>query len=485
VNLARTATWLAGGRGAQAATAFVLPIVLVRALNQDDYGLWKQIDLAATLLSPFLILGFDKSVTYFVPRRQSRPADEVSTPILAMLIASAVVMVFAALFPAVLGRLLGTAGVPLLVAAATLSGVATSVSYVASRGLIAVDAPRAAALLPVVVGIPRTITLVALAFWFPRLDWILAAVVVFAVLHVIASLAALAWKRCLRAALNIEVLRKQVKYGGSLAVAALAQTWAQYIDRFLVSGSLGSATFAIYSVGKLHIPFLPVLPRAIGDATAPRFSKLESEGRHVEMATLLRKSCEVLLPINLLLTASLYSTAHWSIPLVFTEQYRESVPIFRIFTFSILLGSFTGVEQMLRALAAIRFLVTTVFLSLATRLALGVAALAMGSLTLMVAAHLVVAYVFLSIQLAYTRRRLGVGWGAVFPHEGVAVPAALAVGGVGATMGIDRALGARPLAALVVAGVLWAALLGAAIWRQGLWRRLGAQGPTVNEEAPM
>ena len=57
MSLARNASWLALGQVITGATNIVFPAIIARVLIKEDVGFYRQIDLAANLIIPFMVLG--------------------------------------------------------------------------------------------------------------------------------------------------------------------------------------------------------------------------------------------------------------------------------------------------------------------------------------------------------------------------------------------------------------------------------------------
>jgi len=472
LSLARNASWLALGRVVMQTAGIFLPPILARTLSIDDYGVYKQIDLAAALFAPFLILGFDKSITYFVPRKDADRATEISSPFGALLGIAVAAIGFAVLFPDLFGRAFGTETRFLVVVTAAVYAVASALALVAARTLISVDRAKTAALLPAYLGVPRTLILVVVALFFPTLETLFGVMLAFAIVTCIVWIGVLVRHGHLRlSAMRLAVLKKHGSYGGWLAVASLVQTWAQRIDRYLVSTTLPVATFAIYANGKTRVPFLPILSRALGDAVAPRYSKLESDGRYKEMAILWNRSVEALLPFGILTSLFLSLTAQWTIPLIYGEKFLDSVPLFRIFAWSLLLQSLVSVEQILRALSALRYLLGTMILSLALRTAACLVILRLRpehTLEYLVAAQLAVTFLTFLVRAVYIRHRLGVSWADLTPGAALRLAIPLGLVGVAGSIGIERWLGDQPLLVPLGASIAWwGAIIALALWRQG------------------
>jgi O-antigen/teichoic acid export membrane protein len=453
--------------------AIFLPPILARTLTIEDYGVYKQIDLAAALFAPFLILGFDKSITYFVPRKDSNPTAEISSAFGALLSIAIAAIGFALFFPDLFGRAFGTETRLLVVVTAALYAVASALALVGARTLISVDRAKTAALLPAYIGIPRTVALVVVALFFPSLEMLFGFILGSAVVTCLAWIGVLIRYGHLRVnAMRLDVLRKHASYGGVLALASLIQTWAQRVDRYLVSTYLPVATFAIYSNGKTRVPFLPILSRSLGDAVAPRYSKLESDGKYAEMATLWNRSVEALLPFGILTSLFLSLTAEWTIPLIYGEKFLDSVTVFQVFSWNLLLQSLVSVEQILRALSALRYLLATMILSLALRTVACLVILRIRpehTLELLVTVQLVATLITFLVRIVYIRKRLGVGWGHLTPTA--ALRLALPLGALGAvgSWGIERSLGHHHLLLPLGASVVWwGMIIGFALWRQGV-----------------
>jgi O-antigen/teichoic acid export membrane protein len=476
VSVARNASWLAFGQIVMSAAGIVLAPLLARKLSLDDYGVYKQIDLAASLITPFLILGFDKSITYFVPRKGADQRAEISSAYIPILFAAVVILATALALPKPFATTFGCATLRPVVLTASVYAIAAALGVIGGRSLISVGSAKTSALLPVFIGLPRTLLLVSAAFLWPTLGTVLWTLFAFSSIEIVVWTVVLhragylSWR-----AFSTVVLKRQVKYGGVLAFVALAQTWAAKIDRYLVSSMLPTARFAIFSNGKTRVPLLPIFSRALGDAVAPQYSKLESEKRHREMADLWRKSVDTLLPIGLLSSLCLSLTARWSIPLVYGPNFTEAVPIFQVFSFALLLDSLISVEQILRSLAALRFLLGTVLVSLAVRILIGVYILNRGGehmLVNLVAAQLLVAFLTFLVRITYIRHRLGVSWGVLAPKRGLAVAVPLAaLGWLGSKGIVASVAGPAPLI-LVTFAAWWGVLILVALWRQGVLERV-------------
>lgn len=471
MGLARNASWLALGQLINGATNIAFPAIIARVLVKEDVGFYRQIDLAANLIISFIVLGFDKSVTYFVPRRDANARDELSGPVYLTLTAAFLVLALAVFFPRGFSTF-GTAPIRLLSVAAALTAAAAAIALVVRRALVAVNEVKIAAILPTVLNLPRAIALIVVGIAFPTLDNVLWVIILSSAVAVAAWLAVAISKGYMSSRFTFANTGKHLRYGGPLAFGALVQSWAYRMDRYLVTSMLGAETYAVYSYGKTKVPFLPIVSRALGDATSPRYSELESKGKYREMGILFRLSCETILPFGFLMSLFFSSTAHWMIPLAFTDSYIDAVPIFRVFAFTIVLQSIVGAEQVLRALSAIRFLVGLIVISLPIRILVGMYLIKHSTLTMLALADFAISAITFAIRLVYIRRRLGVPWGDLDPFRSLIPTLPYALAGLSITAVVNTLIGDQRITSLLIAGSAWSALSGVAVWRQGLLQRM-------------
>src|SRR5262245_51977926 len=84
---------------------FVVPLINVRTLSKEEYGYYRQFWLIFETLTPILILGFPRSLLYYLPRVESR--EERSAYLTQTVMFLAFGAVLAAVVYAVMARTLG------------------------------------------------------------------------------------------------------------------------------------------------------------------------------------------------------------------------------------------------------------------------------------------------------------------------------------------------------------------------------------------
>jgi len=428
MDTARAAFWLTAGRAARMALAFAAPLVLTRVLLRADYGTFKQIDLAAGLLSPILLVGFDRSLTYRLPRTTVDPRREASTVFWALAAVTLISGLFLAAFPSVPRKVFGLSDLPLLTMAVLLSTSAAVIVQAMQRALVATGRGRAAGILPAALHIPYFVAVVAAALIGRSLHAVVTVLVVNEALTLVAC-AMLLWHWGLLGwHFDPAVLKRHLAYAAPLWIIGLVETWGQRMDRYLVSTRLGPEIYALFAVGTTGLPFIGIIPVSVRDASAPAFSRYESEGRLKDIARLWKRGSEAVLPIYLLAAGLQISLAHLLVPLMYTEGFAAASPVFMASTAVTLVAVFAGLELVLRVLLEFRFLAILTIGSLLMRIVVGLAILPLGSLPLQVLGQAAVSWVDVAVRLAYARRRLHVGWLDLLPTRGWGLSLAMIAG---------------------------------------------------------
>jgi O-antigen/teichoic acid export membrane protein len=159
-------------------------------------------------------------------------------------------------------------------------------------------------------------------------------------------------------------LRQQVTYTLPFALAVMVEMLQENYHQFAVAGRFDIATFAIYSVGCLQIPLVDFLAGPTCNVMMIRMREESHDGRFDQVLAIWHDSTRKLALVFFPLAGFLLANAFPLITLLFTERYAAAVPLFQIFSLSII-GSVFQVNGGLRVFAQNRFL----FISNVVRLA--------------------------------------------------------------------------------------------------------------------
>ena len=352
------------GRTLGSAVSFLVPLVLVRTFDQAEFGTYKQLFLVYFSLYGIAQIGMAESLFYFVPLSPLEAGRCVWNSVLSLAGAGALCLGLLCAIAARVAAWLSNAeiaprlpmigGLLLFMLASSVLEIVltsrkrfvwTSVAYAGSDVLKA-----ALFVLPVLL--------------FRRLDALLVGALVFGLTRCGAALLYL--KREFGASLRPDatVLRRQLSYAVPFGMAAAVAILESNFHQYAVSHLFDAATFAVYSVGCLQIPLVDLVAGSACNVMMVRMAEALRDGREVSVVTAWRETTRKLASVFFPFVGLLVVTAPELVRVLFTERYAASVPIFVIWSITILLAVLQ-VDGVLRAYAETRFLLMMYVIKLA------------------------------------------------------------------------------------------------------------------------
>lgn len=328
---------LSVGRVVQALMTMVAPVVLVRVLDQVDYGHYRKIVLVLTTVHGLLLLSLTESLFYYVSRSDSPCHALVRRTLLSLfglgLFGAAVVGLAAPRLEAALEVPL-TPYLPWILAYIVMQVPAT-LAYV----LPTVDQrAQVQALFAVVLETLRTALLAIAVLVTGRLDVLVVVLCVYAGLKLAVLVLYLYARRTDEASVTevTPTFSDQLRYSLPMWGAAVIMLARDHAHSFFVAGMFDSVEFAIYAVGTMAIPFLPFVNEIIGNVmliqTARQFREDDLEEMRRVWFRALHNLALALIPIFVVLEVF----AGDLVITVFGAEYAASVPVFRVYLLMIL-----------------------------------------------------------------------------------------------------------------------------------------------------
>lgn len=355
VSLTGHALWILFAKTLAFLFSFALPLLLVRRLDQHQFGLYKQVFLVVADAVSLLPLGFAMSAFYFLPREPDRRPHVALNILLfnACVGVSACALLY--LRPQLLAALFKsselTAYAPSVGVVIMLWIIASFLEFIA----IAHQEPRLATVFIVVAQLTKTTLLLSAALLFSNVQSLVYAAAIQGALQTIVLLCYLR-SRFPGFARSFEwaMLRRQLAYALPLGFAAMLYVVQIELHNYVVSYRFGATAFAIYALGCFDVPLVSILSESVGSVMIPRVSYLQHRGEHHEIlavtARAMRKLAAVFLPLYVLMIV----VRHEFIVFLFTERYSESVPIFAI-NLTLLPFSIFVLDPVMRAYAEHRY----------------------------------------------------------------------------------------------------------------------------------
>jgi O-antigen/teichoic acid export membrane protein len=318
--------------------SFALPLLLVRTMNQAEYGLYKQAFQIIFSALSLLNLQVAVSVFYFYERAPGKKLQVSLNVMLFYGLVGAMVFLIFLVWPGWVTLIFQGADlvphIPLLGFAIFCSLVSTNLDAVP----IAAGDVRMASALIVLSQLTKAVVMIIAGFVFGSLDAILLAAVIQGLMQT-AFMVIYIRRRFGRflAAIDWQLFKSQIGNALPFGVGGIAAIVQNDMHSYFVSHYFDPATFAIYAVGCFQLPFLSVLTTSFASALNPELAKYKEGNDYRAIIDLwmdvIRKLAFFFAPAFALLLV----LRREFITLLFTENYAASVPIFAINLFSMLL----------------------------------------------------------------------------------------------------------------------------------------------------
>ena len=324
-------SWLTFAKTVGFAFSIALPLLLVRRLDREQYGLFKQAFLVVTTAMTVLPLGVPMSAFYFLPREKTRQRETVLNIVLFHVVIGALACGALLLYPSILtaifhdarlARYSGWIGATILF---WITGAFLDIAPVAN------DEVRLASAFIIGIQASRALIFVGAVLFFGTLGSLLAA----AVLHGLVQTVVLAcylesrfsgfWR-----AFDSRMLRNQLSYALPLGGAALLMIVQTDLHNYFVSNRFGPALFAVYSLGTLQLPLMGLIWEATNSVLITRVSILQKQNEPREIVLLLARAARKLAAVYFPVYVFLLVAGREFIRVLFTARFTDSWPIFAV-----------------------------------------------------------------------------------------------------------------------------------------------------------
>jgi O-antigen/teichoic acid export membrane protein len=447
------------GRAMGFAAAFAIPVVLARVFTQAEFGTYKQLFLIYGTLFGLGQLGMAESLYYFVPGKPANAGRHVCNALLTLAVLGALCVLLLGLTNGGVARWLSNGPLadhlPLLGVFAALM----LVSAVFEIAMVSRKQYTTAAWTYAGSDLVRMMLFVVPAVVWGSLHSVMAGAVAFAALRLVAMIVYVRREFGDELRLHITSWRSQLAYALPFALAVSIEVLQLNLHHYIVASRFDAATFAIYAVGCLQIPLVDLIATSTCSVMMVKMAEDRSD-RRAALALWHDTTCRlalVLVPLAIFLALA----AHAVILTLFSNTYRASVPIFALWSLTILPAVF-AVDGVLRVYARTRVIFALNLLRLVLVAGLIGWCLSAFGLRGAVLVTLLAAGIVKAVGIATIARLMGVTVREVLPWRRLAVIAARS-GAAAVPAWLVIRIGAPPVLTVFAAAVAYAATY-AVLW---------------------
>jgi len=454
-NGSRPTLQLVVGRSIGVAASFAIGVVLARLFDPAAFGVYKQFFLLYATLYGVLQLGMAESLYYFVPKGEASTGRYVGNAMatLAMVGLACTAGLYVAR-PAIAGWLTPELAANVLPLGLFLTCMLTST--VLEIVLISRRRHVAAAVTYAISDVVRTLLFIAPALFFVSLRAVFIGAAAFAAVRLAATIVALwrAFGRELR--IDLSRWREQLAYALPFAAAVGIEVVLVNFHQYVVAARFDPATFAIYAIGCLQIPLYDLIVTSTVNVLMVRMA---GTPRGEAALALWHDTVSRLAFLIFPLAALLIIGSRELIVGLFTETYASSVPIFVLWTLT-MLPAVMAVDAVLRVYAQTRFLLVMNLVRLGCVAGLIGASLSAFGLTGAVLVTLVALAVTKTLGLLRIAALLDVGVRRALPWRRLAGITAITLVSIAPAVWVRLSVAWPPLATFVAAAAVYTAVYG-------------------------
>jgi O-antigen/teichoic acid export membrane protein len=311
--------------------AFLLPLLVVRFLTQEEVGTYRLVFQIIVNAVGILPLGFSLSAYYFLARSPENRARTILNILIFNFVMGGLAFLVLFFYPEILGRLLKSDELTRLAPLAGLViwlwilGMFLELVAVANRE------PKIATAFIILAQATKTLLMTAAVVAFQTVDAILYAALVQSALQILVLLFYLS-SRFPRFWTSFDpgFFKKQMVYALPFGFAGVLWILQTDIHNYFVAYRFGEVGFAIYAYGCFEFPLITMIYEAIASVLIPKMSEFQSQGRTQDIIdtniSAMNKIALAYLPIFFFLMI----VADTFIVTLFTEKYAASIPVFRV-----------------------------------------------------------------------------------------------------------------------------------------------------------
>lgn len=344
-----------------------IPIVLVRVLDQADFGAYKQVGLIATTALSILALGLSSSLFYFIPRAPARS----QAFILQTAAVFAITSVAGGLALAFNSDLLARFFSPETARYSVWLGIMVGLSITSLLDvLMVVDRRvRLAAVSSAALDLTHGLLVIGAALLSRDLDVVLAVVCVSLLIRVMVLAGYIRWRgKVTPTEPGKWPLLEQFAYALPFYFTTLVAMSRDQLHAFFVATNYDAAQFAIYAIGTIQLPLVGHMTQSIGETIILENSRNFAAGNLAEMQRVWHRATYIVALIMLPLFFVLEFFAADIISVMFGTAYAASASVWRVFVLMLPLSILLG-ATMLRATGDMKRMITADVISLCVTIA--------------------------------------------------------------------------------------------------------------------
>ncbi len=331
LSLKAQGAWLLFAKIVGFAISSMLPLLIVRHLTVEGFGVYKQAFQFIINAVAILPVGFSMSAFYYLNREEENKKSAVFNILLFNFVVGGLACAGLYFYPQFLGNIYNSAELTEL--APKIGVVIWLWIFSAFLEVVAISnqEARIATVFIVLAQFSKTILMAGAVIIFGTIESFIYAAMIQAALQTIILFNYLNsrfpkfWTE-----FKWKFFAEQAIYALPFGLAGVMWTLQTDIHTYFVGNRFSAAEYAIYSVGCFQLPLLTMLGESTGAVLISRMSELQSQNDNRQIITLTARAMQKLSFFYFPAYAFMLVTAYTLITTLYTEKFAASVGIFII-----------------------------------------------------------------------------------------------------------------------------------------------------------
>jgi O-antigen/teichoic acid export membrane protein len=331
VSLKEQGAWLLFAKIIGFAISFVLPLLIVRHLTQEKFGVYRQSFQFIINAVAILPVGFSMSAFYYLNREEKNKKSAIFNILLFNFVVGGLACAGLYFYPQFLGNIYQSEEMTQL--APKIGAVIWLWIFSAFLELVATSnqEARLATFFIIFAQFSKTVLMAGAVIIFGTIESFIYAAMIQAALQTVILFLYLNYRfPKFWLEFNWKFFREQALYALPFGLAGVMWTLQSDIHTYFVGHRFSDAEYAIYSVGCFQLPLLTMLAESTGAVLISRMSELQSQNDNRQIITLTARAMQKLSFFYFPAYAFMLVTAYTLITTLYTERFAASVSIFII-----------------------------------------------------------------------------------------------------------------------------------------------------------
>jgi len=317
---------------------FIIPIVLVRVFTKEEYGIYQQMLFMSLFLVEAAKWGLINSLYYFYPHEKDKRTQLLSQTFYLLVIIGLCLLPVLYILRYPLSDLFNSPVIATLIFPICLYFFFTLTSLILDSLFILEKKSRFVVIYEILNKSIRVLFIIGIAIVFKDVYYVLWSLTIFSLIRFLFLFFYMKKNYGIKLRkIEAPLLKSQLRYAFPIGGARMVGEIGKKIDKFILAAFLTPANFAAYSIAHFGIPFIDMFYSSVSQVVIPQMTIKKKAEDLTEIKRIWHKMVSQFSLVTIPVVILFALLAKSIITLLFTDQYIDSVPVYRIFLLVIMI----------------------------------------------------------------------------------------------------------------------------------------------------